>query len=391
MPRQSRLDAPGLLQHVMARGIERRKLFLDDKDRQSFLDRLAVILEETQTQCYAWALIPNHFHLLLRTGPTPLSKVMRKLMTGYAVTFNKRHKRAGHLFQNRYKSVVCEEDAYLLELIRYIHLNPLRAGLLKELQELDTYRWTGHSAILGRRENPLLPGVSLRPIGAYPRACKPSGLEAAPVGDQESGGSKQANKHPENPVNPVKDKTLAEKTIEDVLLHFGQTQKVARRRYRDFVEKGIAQGKRPEFQGGGLVRSAGGNKTGLLGRPKEEREKGDARILGSGDFVNNILRDAEEEFENKYKEKMSLDNLMMIVAKAMGVSVEEIVSSSRKRKIARARSVVTYAAIRNLGYRGTDIAKALSLSPPTVSQNIDKGKFFLDGNEELKIRLSTTE
>ena len=109
MPRLPRLDAPGLLQHVMARGIEGRKIFRDDKDRKSFLGRLANILDETQTQCYAWALIPNHFHLLLRTGLTPLSKLMRRLMTGYAVRFNRRHKRSGHLFQNRYKSIVCEE------------------------------------------------------------------------------------------------------------------------------------------------------------------------------------------------------------------------------------------------------------------------------------------
>ena len=91
MPRQARLDAPGVLQHVMARGIERRKIFRDDKDSASFLERLALVLEETQTQCYAWVLIPNHFHLLLRTGTTLLSTVMRRLMTGYAVTFNIRH------------------------------------------------------------------------------------------------------------------------------------------------------------------------------------------------------------------------------------------------------------------------------------------------------------
>jgi len=144
MPRQPRLDAPGLLQHVMARGIERREIFTDDKDRQSFLNRLAAILEDTQTLCYAWALIPNH--LLLRTGATPLSKVMRRLMTGYAVSFNRRHKRSGHLFQNRYKSIVCEEDPYLLELIRYIHLNPLRTGLVKDLKELDQYPWSGPPA-----------------------------------------------------------------------------------------------------------------------------------------------------------------------------------------------------------------------------------------------------
>jgi putative transposase len=136
MPRQARLDAPGVLQHIMARGIERREIFKDDTDRKSFLGRFATILEETQSQCYAWALIPNHFHLLLRTGPTSLRQVMRRLMTGYAVTFNLRHRRAGHLFQNRYKSVVCEEDPYLLELIRYIHLNPLRAGLVSDLKEL---------------------------------------------------------------------------------------------------------------------------------------------------------------------------------------------------------------------------------------------------------------
>jgi len=264
----------------MARGIERRKLFRDDKDRNSFLDRLAIILEETQTQCYAWALIPNHFHLLLLTGPTPLSKVMRRLMTGYAVTFNKRHRRSGYLFQNRYKSVICEEDPYLLELIRYIHLNPLRAKLVKDLKELDKYPWTGHSAILGRRKNPLLP----EPPSHESFSAK-GGFSFS-----FSSGKGKKKKDPSNPVNPVKkEKPLAEKTIEDLLLHFGETKRIARRRYRQFVKNGIEQGKRPEFQGGGLVRSSGGNKAGLLGRKKEEREKGDARILGSGDFVMQAL------------------------------------------------------------------------------------------------------
>jgi len=80
-------------------------------------------------------------------------------MTGYAVTFNKRHKRSGHLFQNRYKSVICEEDPYLMELIRYIHLNPLRARLVEDLKALDKYPWTGHSAILGHRKNALIPEI----------------------------------------------------------------------------------------------------------------------------------------------------------------------------------------------------------------------------------------
>ena len=159
----------------------------------------------------------SFFHLLLRTGPTPISNVMRRLMTGYAVTFNKRHKRIGHLFQNRYKSIVCEEDAYLLELIRYIHLNPLRASLINDLKELNKYLWTGHSTILGKRKNPLIPDKR---------------------NNDKKGGKPE--------------KILVEKTVEDILLHFGETAKVARRRYRQFVKNGVDQGKRPELQGGGF-------------------------------------------------------------------------------------------------------------------------------------------
>ena len=90
MPRQSRIDAPGALHHVMIRGIERREIFQDDKDRESFLDRLGGILLESSTPCYAWSLLSNHAHFLLRTGQIPISRVMRKLLTGYAVTFNRR-------------------------------------------------------------------------------------------------------------------------------------------------------------------------------------------------------------------------------------------------------------------------------------------------------------
>lgn len=79
--------------------------------------------------------MPNHFHVLVRTGVRPLARTMRALLTGYAGGFNRRHRRSGHLFQNRYKSVVCEEEPYFLELVGYLHLNPLRAGLVADLQE----------------------------------------------------------------------------------------------------------------------------------------------------------------------------------------------------------------------------------------------------------------
>jgi REP element-mobilizing transposase RayT len=153
MPRQARLDAPGVLQHVMARGIERGRIFSDEKDYRFFVKRLGDLIGATDIHCYAWVLIPNHFHLLLRTGPTSLSTLMRRLMTSYAVYYNRRHQRLGHLFQNRYKSLICEEDPYFLELVRYIHLNPLRSGLVKNLEGLERYPWCGYGVLMGRHKN----------------------------------------------------------------------------------------------------------------------------------------------------------------------------------------------------------------------------------------------
>ena len=344
MPRQARLDAPGVLQHVMARGIERRKIFWDDKDRSSFLERLAIILEETQTQCYAWTLIPNHFHLLLRTGPTSLSTVMRRLMTGYAVTFNIRHRRSGHLFQNRYKSVVCEEDPYLLELIRYIHLNPLRAKLVEYLKALDKYPWTGHSVLIGKQKNPLVP-------------------EIPPVIED--------------------DKFLAEKTVEDVLQYFGKNLKEARRRYHQFVEKGIKQGRREDLQGGGLVRSAGGDKRGLLGRKKGEREKGDQRILGSGDFVANALKRANELHERSIKSRISLNELIKRVSTDRNIDLKELISSKRKKDISNTRAIISYLAAIELRHSGAKIASELRLSEKSVSRCIERGKKLVDNDKKL--------
>lgn len=152
MPRRARIDAPGAIHHIMARGIERRKIFFDDKDCDEFISRLGELVNETQALCYAWALIPNHFYLLLKTGRVPVATLMCRLLTGYAIGFNRRHRRSGHVFQNRYKSILCEQDVYLKELVRYIHLNPLRARLVKDIKALDTFAYCGHSYLMGRRK-----------------------------------------------------------------------------------------------------------------------------------------------------------------------------------------------------------------------------------------------
>ena len=203
MPRKARIDAPGALHHIIVRGINRRKIFFDDADRDDFLDRLGDILSDSQTACFAWALMTNHLHLLLRTGTAPIATVMRRLLTGYAVSFNRRHRRHGPLFQNHYKSILCQEDPHLLELVRYIHLNPLRAAIVKKYKGLSTYPYCGHYALMGKTG----PGFQ---------------------------------------------------DVKYVLNLFGGKVPAARRFYLEFVRKGIAAGRRPELTGGGLVRSAGG-------------------------------------------------------------------------------------------------------------------------------------
>lgn len=124
MPRGPRLDAPGTLHHVIVRGIEGRRIVDDDQDRERLLTRLGGLAQETHTTLYAWALMENHAHLLVRSGPGGLPGFMRRLLTGHASHYNRPHRRHGYLFQNRYKSIVCEEDPYFKELVRYIHLNP---------------------------------------------------------------------------------------------------------------------------------------------------------------------------------------------------------------------------------------------------------------------------
>jgi len=134
MPRGARLDAPGTLHHVMIRGIEQGSIVRDDRDRNAFVGRMGMLAKGSETSLHAFALMSNHAHILLKSGPDGLSTYMRRLLSGYAQYFKRRHKRFGHLFQNRFKSIICEEDAYFAKLVAYIHLNPLRAGLVESLE-----------------------------------------------------------------------------------------------------------------------------------------------------------------------------------------------------------------------------------------------------------------
>jgi len=178
-------------------------------------------------------------------------------------------------------------------------------------------------------------------------------------------------------------KYLAEKTLEDVLLHFGDTLTVARRRYREFIKNGIDQGTRLEFQGGGLVRSAGGNKADLLGRKKEDREKGDERILGSGDFVLHTLHRADELYERSNKNHISLDELIRKVIHDRKIDLKDLLSYKRTREISDTRAIISYLAAIELKKSGTKIASQLRLSEKSVSKCIERGQKLLDNDERL--------
>ena len=328
MPRGSRIDAAGAVHHIMVRGIERRKIFDGDADRDHFLQRMGEILLDTQTTCFAWALMPNHFHLLLRTGKVPISTIMRRLLTGYALWFNRSRCRHGHLFQNRFKSILCQEDSYLLELVRYIHLNPLRARLVKSIQELDAFPYSGHSTLMG--------------------------------GFQKSW-----------------------QETDEILKLFGSKPALARRMYRQFVEQGIGQGRRNDLTGGGLVRSAGGWEGLKQKREEGQYQRSDERILGDSDFVSRVLEKTKESLTKSQKlksEGMDVDKIAAQVSRLMGIAVEDVWAIGKQQHIVNARSLLCYWAVRELGVSMSSLSRRLRISLPAISKSVVRGKQIAEDN-----------
>lgn len=321
MPRQARIDAPGALHHVIIRGIERSAIFVDDTDRENFLERLSRLLLESLTACYAWAFLTNHVHLLLRTGSYPIATIMRRLLTGHAVNFNRRHRRHGHLFQNRYKSILCEEDRYLKQLVAYIHLNPYRAGIVKDVKALEEYAFTGHSALMGKADN-----------------------------------------------RPWQDTRY-------VLAAFGKSLPEARRNLRRHVAKWSLKGRSPELTGGGLIRSSGGWR-----RVKEAYRDGirlssDERILGNSNFVERTLKEAGEVFDRRlrlHSAGIDLSSLIDTVCRHLAIDQKELLGLTRRTGIARARALIGYMATQDLAISGSEVARRLNIDRSAVSRAVQR-------------------
>jgi len=328
MPRQARLDYPGILYHVISRGIERSNIFKRISEKGEFLRRLTELLEQSSMQCYAWCIMDNHFHLLLLTGNTKLADFMRRLLTGYAVYYNKTHKRSGHLFQNRYKSIVCDKDNYLLLLIRYIHLNPVRARLIN-MDKLAAYEWTGHAEIL-------------------------------------------------------KGKTKY-RVIErnEVLSYFGKKEGEAKRAYVEFVKDGVDL--KEDYTGGGLIRSAGGVRS-LLKRSFKDRESFDERILGLGGFVEEVLNKADN-IEKVSLKIEQIDDLLERISKYYDLDKNDIMKT-RTKKVRKARCLLVFMGSEYAKKSVTEMGRMLGVTQEAASIAKKKGRrIFEENNLEQKIVL----
>jgi putative transposase len=154
MPHICRLDFPGTLHHVMSHCVEGCLGLAEDRARIDFLDRLRTLVEQGQLRLHAWALMSNHYHLIAEPLEKTLSVSLQKLLTGFASAFNSRNSRRGHVFDARFRSILVEKESYFLKLLAYVHLNPLRAGAVGSLDELNDYPWTGHATMIGRTDCP---------------------------------------------------------------------------------------------------------------------------------------------------------------------------------------------------------------------------------------------
>jgi REP element-mobilizing transposase RayT len=299
----------------MVRGIEKGLVVRDDTDRQAFLERMGKLATATGTSIYAFALMPNHAHILLKSGPNGLSTFMSRLLSGYAQYFNRRHQRVGHLFQNRYKSIICEEEAYFDKLVAYIHLNPLRAGLVESLAQLALYPWSGHAVLMNKA-------------------------------------------------------IYAWMDREYVLQLFGRKEGSAKRAYLAYLEEEMGVDREEELSGGGLIRSQGGWSKVLSMRKSGEKAMSDERILGGDEFVRTILGEAEGRTDVVIPHHERLDQLIEAIEKACevaGVSTANLRTGSKRGVLPKLRRELARKGVEEYGISLAETARPLGVTTNAVS------------------------
>jgi putative transposase len=311
MPTKKRISVPGAIAHIMARGIDGTDIFRDDADRRFLLEQLTLCLDKTGYLCYGWSLMSNHYHLIVRCSERSLDELMRATHSRYAKYFNKKYKRRGYVFQDRFKSIISQDQRYLEELIRYVHLNPLRAGICPTIEELDRYPWCGHSVLLGK--------ISHR--------------------FQTTGA---------------------------VLKRFGSNVKSSRKRYRDFITEGIKTVKSDWIID--AVRQSN------AGVDKKDRPEcwviGDQSFVQSVMTKN----EQRLRTRSVLRKKWSIQDVFSYLAKEHNLKPSDLEKRSRLTRISICRQKCAYICCRIIGYSIEDVADYMNISNPAVSWAINRGK-----------------
>jgi len=297
----------------MARSLPGQIMFHDDNDRKAFLRLLGDSLARVEYQCYAWSLLSNHFHIVIRSSERELWELMKPLNTGYARYHKTKYRREGPLFRDRYKSIITQDQRYIGELVRYVHLNPVRAGICRDLAALDHYLWTGHHVLMGNG------GCTFLEVAA-------------------------------------------------VLRKFGDQVPEARQRYRAFLQEAIEKKENDNE----LVRLVRESNEGI-----EAGRRAACWVIGDREFVKRALSASAasclriRRFE---KEGCDVQAIAAAVAGTFQVPVECIARRSRGGKGSEARKVFAYIAVREYGVPSSVVAQFCGVGTTAISMMVRAGR-----------------
>jgi REP element-mobilizing transposase RayT len=313
----------------MARGIDGFTIFEHDSERRFFISLLGSILEKTESRCLAWALMHNHYHLLVRPGDT-LEKLMRPLNSRYAQWFNRRRDRKGYLFQDRYRSIVCHDIGYAEELVRYIHLNPIRAGIVSSLDELRGYPWCGHKAMMGGR-------------GVLPRH-----------------------------------------DVAETLRYFGPDIGEARREYLAFLRAGIEEGTIGKTETVMAMFTPDGE------QEAEEGERGLSLpgVIGDAAFVRRALSERSDRVNRQRRLRArgwTVKRVVEYVSAKLECRPADVFSRGRSDSRSELRALVAWLSIHELGLSSAEVARYIGISPAAVSSSLTRGRQKAAGRKLNKL------
>jgi|WetSurMetagenome_2_1015567.scaffolds.fasta_scaffold124003_2 putative transposase len=318
MPTKKRISVPGAIAHIMARGIDGVSIFKDPSDQQYFVDLLSNTIKKNDYRCYGWVLMDNHFHLIVRCSDRPLNDLMRGTNSKYARYFNKKYQRHGYLFQDRFKSIISQDQHYLEELLRYVHLNPLRAGVCKSIGELDSFPWCGHSVLMGYQKHPF-------------------------------------------------------QSTKEVLRYFGSNEKLARMQYRKFIEAGIKSVSETWIDE--AIKESNREIC------RKDRPHclviGDHEYVQSVMKSN----EQRLRSWNELRQKWSIEKVFDRIAEENKLPIGDFKKKSRESISSKCKKIGAFICCRTLGYSGEEVAAYLKMTSPAVSWSIKTIEGLLSKDE----------